>query len=329
MAAPSTPLDLVNLGLLQLFQDPISSLEDTNEKAARIGNILYDQTRRSIQSNFDWNFCRQRSFAPLLPLVKPAFDWQFAYQMPDDLLTLNFVGYDWERYVPCRHEIQGRMIFANEQPCNAWAGVGGNIGFVTMLASSITQANPGVVTVPSTQGIQDGQAILISGVEGMTQLNGNGYTMLSVGATFFTLGDQYAIPLDTSTFSDYISGGTIVTVGPVAGQPTAPSPAIPIIYRQDTPLVTQFSPLFIDVLSLQLAVGMCMPMTGDQNLLQRLELKLKSQLAEASAINHMERPVIVTERFPGMDARYVLSDSTDGMFGAGQQGNWGRWTDGQ
>lgn len=309
---------MVNLALGQLYQAPITTLLDVNDKCSLWGNIYYDQVRGSLQRNFDWNFCRHRAFAPLIPNYKPPFDYQFAYAFPPNCNRILFIGDDWARYEPRRHEIQGKMIFTNLLPNNEFAGVGFDLGKITMEISNITQANPGIVTVNSTYGIIDGQAVYISGVEGMTQLNGASWTMLSVAANFFTLGDIYGLPADTATFYEYISGGVIQTWGPVQGQSGTPPNSIPVIFSMDVTDVTQFDQLFIDTFKLALALELCMPVTGDRGLLADINARLKVQLAEAVAINHQERPVIVTERRPVADMRYMLSDS-----GGGREGGWG------
>ncbi len=66
--------------------------------------------------------------------------------------------------------------------------------------TAITQANPAVLT--STTNFAVGQTIQITGVAGMTELNGNTYTVTAVNATTVT------ISVDSSGFTAYVSGGT-------------------------------------------------------------------------------------------------------------------------
>jgi hypothetical protein len=73
---------------------------------------------------------------------------------------------------------------------------------VTITAA--TQANPSVLTTINT--FQVGQLVLINGVVGMTQLNGNVYQIIAVTLTDIT------IDVDATGFSAYISGGTITQV---------------------------------------------------------------------------------------------------------------------
>lgn len=71
---------------------------------------------------------------------------------------------------------------------------------LTTTITNITKANPAVVTHTGTI-FQVGQSVTISGVVGMTQVNGNTYTIVSQNATTFTLN------LDSSGFTTYTSGG--------------------------------------------------------------------------------------------------------------------------
>lgn len=74
--------------------------------------------------------------------------------------------------------------------------------------SGVTQADPGVVTATS-HGLSDGDEILVSGVKGMTSLNGNTYVVANSTANTFELTDLSGSDVDTSGFSAYISGGQV------------------------------------------------------------------------------------------------------------------------
>lgn len=68
---------------------------------------------------------------------------------------------------------------------------------------SITQANPGVVTLGTNHGWRTGQRVTFEAVGGMTQLNGNSYTITVTGPTTFSIG------VSTAGFSAYTSGGAV------------------------------------------------------------------------------------------------------------------------
>jgi MSHA biogenesis protein MshQ len=69
--------------------------------------------------------------------------------------------------------------------------------------SAITNANPGKVTTALAHGFVSGQQVYITGVNGMTQINGQLVTVTVIDATNFTIG------IDTSGYSAYSSGGTV------------------------------------------------------------------------------------------------------------------------
>ncbi len=73
--------------------------------------------------------------------------------------------------------------------------------------SNITQANPGVVSVGSTAGITNGDTIEIRSVTGMTEVNGNQYTVANVAAGSFELSG-----VDTTGFTAYAGGGVVYLV---------------------------------------------------------------------------------------------------------------------
>jgi hypothetical protein len=72
---------------------------------------------------------------------------------------------------------------------------------VTYAITAATQADPCVLTCTSTIG--PGELVLITGVVGMTQLNGNIYQVVSSTPTTLDIG------VDATGFGAYISGGTV------------------------------------------------------------------------------------------------------------------------
>jgi len=69
--------------------------------------------------------------------------------------------------------------------------------------TGITNANPGQVT-SANHHLTTGAQVTIDGVQGMTQVNGQTYTITNTGANTFTIG------VDTTGFGTYTSGGTWV-----------------------------------------------------------------------------------------------------------------------
>jgi len=80
------------------------------------------------------------------------------------------------------------------------ANVKAYLGLKGAPIAGITQANPGVVNAVA-HGLVTGQQVGLSGVVGMTQVNGNVYTATKVDA------DHFSIGVDTTAFTAYSSYG--------------------------------------------------------------------------------------------------------------------------
>ena len=74
-----------------------------------------------------------------------------------------------------------------------------------------TQANPCVLDIPgNTYLVND--MIYVAGVGGMTQLNGRYYVITNVAGNFITIESLFAIPVDSTSYGAYTSGGTAARV---------------------------------------------------------------------------------------------------------------------
>jgi hypothetical protein len=85
--------------------------------------------------------------------------------------------------------------------------------------TGVSQANPGVVTITNTYA--DGDWIFITGVAGMTKLNGNYYIVDNRTDTDLTLTDLNGVAVDTTAFTPYTSGGTAQRVYTIASPYTS------------------------------------------------------------------------------------------------------------
>jgi hypothetical protein len=83
---------------------------------------------------------------------------------------------------------------------------------VTETISAVSKANPAVITTTVNHAFFDGMQITISGVGGMTQLNGNTYFAKKLASNTFQLYSDYALTttIDSTGYTTYTSGGTIV-----------------------------------------------------------------------------------------------------------------------
>jgi hypothetical protein len=106
------------------------------------------------------------------------------------------------------------FIFSTEQAYiiefgNLYARFWKPYGVITNESNSITaitKANPGVVTYSGTDNFANGDRVVISGVSGMTELNGREFEVANVntGANTFEL-----LSTNTSSYGTYTTGGTI------------------------------------------------------------------------------------------------------------------------
>lgn len=76
------------------------------------------------------------------------------------------------------------------------------------ISGGVTQANPGVVTAAS-HGYSNGDEVFISGVVGMTELNGKSFIVAGAAANTFQLTDQDGNNVNTTSYGAYVSGGTL------------------------------------------------------------------------------------------------------------------------
>lgn len=73
--------------------------------------------------------------------------------------------------------------------------------------TAITQASPGVLT-SNSHGLNDGEEIYITGVGGMTELNGRNFKVAGATTNTFELEDLFGNAIDTTGFTAFTSGGT-------------------------------------------------------------------------------------------------------------------------
>ena len=73
--------------------------------------------------------------------------------------------------------------------------------------TGITKANPGVVT-SAAHGYANGQEIVVTGIAGMTELNGRNFIVANVTTNTFTLKDMYGVADDTTNYTAYSSAGS-------------------------------------------------------------------------------------------------------------------------
>jgi hypothetical protein len=128
------------------------------------------------------------------------------FQLDSNLLSPAITALTIQLFINSYLGEQANLIDTNREVQNSSQ----NCSYIT----GATKSNPCVITSPGYS-LQTGQRIRIANVVGMTQLNGNTYTVTVVGK------DQFSIDTDSSAFTTYVSGG-IWTVQPVEGQTYIP-----------------------------------------------------------------------------------------------------------
>lgn len=89
--------------------------------------------------------------------------------------------------------------------------------------SAITKANPCVVTTSAPHGYQTNQQVIFTDLgdvgvtdRGMGELDGNTYGIIVLSSTTFSLYDVITgDPIDSSSFSTYVSGGKVIMISRV------------------------------------------------------------------------------------------------------------------
>ena len=118
--------------------------------------------------------------------------------------------------------VQQELISVRQQPAGGWEViVGGGDPYAVAFAilrsgldvstltgsvinvTNITNANPGKVTTDINHGYATGQQVTMTGIVGMTPLNGELVTIIVLDEKTFTIG------VDTTSFPAYISGGVV------------------------------------------------------------------------------------------------------------------------
>ena len=113
-------------------------------------------------------------------------------------VTVNSGGSETERYV-----VTATNIDSGEESLRGTApAVGSGI-------SAITKANPGVVTMSGAHGLLNGDDVYISGVVGMTEVNGQVFKVSNKATTTFELTDSAGALINTTNYTTYSSGGSV------------------------------------------------------------------------------------------------------------------------
>lgn len=128
-----------------------------------------------------------------------------AYRFNGDVDGTGFTAYTsggfWEKLIrPRTYTVTATSADDNEESLRGTAT--GSRGI-----TGITQASPPVVTFDEGHGFEDGDQIELSGIVGMTELNGLRFSTLFVSATQVSLKFLDNTAVDTTGLNAYVSGG--------------------------------------------------------------------------------------------------------------------------
>lgn len=88
---------------------------------------------------------------------------------------------------------------------------GAPVTYTATAITGITAANPGVVTSTS-HGLNNGEFVYVTGVKGMTQVNNRIFKVANKAANTFQLQTQAGSNVNTSSYTAYVSGGTVARI---------------------------------------------------------------------------------------------------------------------
>lgn len=219
---------------------------------ARAMLVKYGECMRQLLRAAPWNFCRKQ--APLVLLADATSQtpsvgtivvqpWIYEYALPGDCMRARFVPQNYltptttglgnislpstplypnempaspgMRLVPARWlEATDFNYPVTPQPSNAY-----ELGTALDITSA-TQASPITLGIPGNT-ISNGALVYVSGVTGMTELNGGTYAVENATGTSIQLTDADTIPINSTAWSAYVSGGTVT---PIQATPPASQP---------------------------------------------------------------------------------------------------------
>lgn len=119
---------------------------------------------------------------------------------------------------------------------------GGTLLNTAKVITAATKANPGVLT-SNAHGYANGTVVFIAGVVGMTQLNGRYYKIANTAANTFTLTLLDGTAVNTTSYSTYVSGGTVASVYQITS-PYSSADLFDLHYAQDSDVLTITSLLY-------------------------------------------------------------------------------------
>jgi hypothetical protein len=108
---PQTAVSICSNALLLLGDNPISSFDDSSDRA-RMASNLFEPARDYVLRRHPWNCAIKR--VTLSPdATAPAFDWGYQFTLPADFLKVLSIG---ERDAEGEFRIEGRKLLCDDNP---------------------------------------------------------------------------------------------------------------------------------------------------------------------------------------------------------------------
>lgn len=292
-----TDVEVCNSALaLMGARDTISALNDGSNEANNC-NLIFARVRNQVLEKAPWTFARRTN---LLNLIKaapgvpespiqgaaqwipsyPAPPWLYEYQYPSDCGFMRYIT------PQLGAQISGVPIFSTPQYTYFPNGSGRPVKFVSATdlvgpikaITGITKANPAVVTALA-HGFSNGQQVYITGVIGMTQVNGRLFTIAGATTDTFQLSGE-----NSSDYTTYVQGGVAVNQTQTQTRTRvllANAPNAIGTYNMVVDDLNQWNENAIQALISALAAFLVIPLSGDKNLMRMLVEQANSFISSA------------------------------------------------
>lgn len=126
MGVPTSPVHICKMAADQIGEaaESINSIDPPSTETEKLFARHYDQTRRELLREFDWNFAKARDTAARDPDYVGTtgdFDYPDSYTMPNDCLKVLSIGGESEIDAKRCFDIEGRSILCDNDTADSLA----------------------------------------------------------------------------------------------------------------------------------------------------------------------------------------------------------------
>lgn len=112
MGLPTSEVDIANLAFARIGEPRISSITNPNTANEQLAALCFADARQTVLRLHPWKFACTRALCSRLA-GSPAFDYEDAYQLPNDFIRLVSIGGENEYYQELNYDIDGLSILIN------------------------------------------------------------------------------------------------------------------------------------------------------------------------------------------------------------------------